>query len=124
MKHPTARVGTIKFVEQLYRILNREYFNNSLALEIKFKWVATDSLRNKNAGLSLARTTKLKGSSGALVCLVRILRKKQFQRMLGWILVHEMAHIRLGGGECREWNGKFDKLMFSLAKKGVFQRFW
>lgn len=40
-------------------------------------------------------------------------------------MLHEMAHLKLGVDiDCREWDGKFDKEMFRLAKAGAFRYFW
>ncbi|PWT76410.1 MAG: hypothetical protein C5B59_06710 [Bacteroidetes bacterium] len=121
LTHPKARWGSLKYLRQLYRILNREYFESKLPT-IPIEWADLP-------GTIIARVRWRRIGNTEYKPYVMQFRKELkprfLQRQVGMSMVHEMAHMVLGPeSDCLDWGGPFDRLMFKLTKKGAFQRFW
>lgn len=123
-----TRWGTNKALVELFRILNKEFFDNKLP-HVRVEW-ETNKIPIK--GNILARV-RWKGSNCGdtadykpyLLQIHRRLKPRWMQKQVGMSMLHEMAHLKLGVSvDCEEWDGDFDKEMFRLAAVGAFQYFW
>lgn len=127
MRH---RAGSVAWLRELYRDLNKEFYRNKLPKRLPITWfdlpgqiiarvrwaayIVVDSKDRKK--------TKYKPR---VMHFDRKLKGRHLQRQVGMSMLHEMAHLKLGTEvECREWDGKFDREMLRLAKAGAFNRFW
>jgi hypothetical protein len=127
------RAGSVAWLREIYRNLNKEYFRNKLPKRFKIEWTtlngtivacvrwkayATIYRKGKKTNVS----TKYKPT---VMQFDRKLKGRFLQKQVGMSMLHEMAHLKLGAMvDCKDWDGPFDKEMFRLAKAGAFQRFW
>jgi len=118
-----AKVGTNKWLRRLYRFLNKEFFKNKLP-RIPVEW---GILPGNRLARVLWTKPKTKGEKPKpyLLQIRKELKPKYLQKQVGFCILHEMGHIKLGYFvDCEDWGGEFDKLMFDLAKRGAFRYFW
>ena len=117
-----ARAGSNRWLRTLYAELNKEFFGNNLPKRLCIEWARPPYPR-------IARVLWERKSDGTYIPLKlqvhEIMKPSILQKKVGFSMLHEMVHIKLGPAvECEEWDGKFDKEMFSLAKRGAFRLFW
>lgn len=120
MEH-THRAGSVNWLRETYRELNKEFYNNELPRSFPIQWADLPG--------SIIARVKWKIKIDVYVPYVmqfdRKLKGRHLQKQVGMSMLHEMAHLRCGADvDCREWDGKFDKEMFRLARAGAFRYFW
>lgn len=137
-----SRWGTNKRLLELYKELNKEFFENKLPHHIRVEW---DTDKMPISGTTIARCLWrvpkggkpgpmvrmfCGGSTAAqhkayLLQISRKLKPRFLQKQVGMSMLHEMVHLKLGVDICCEdWGGEFDKEMYRLAKAWAFQPFW
>ena len=116
------RAGSTAWLRMHYAELNKEFFKNKLPRNFPIEWA-------KLPGSIIARvrwTSKPRGTyKPRIMQFDRCLKGRCLQKQVGMSMLHEMAHLKLGVDvDCKEWDEKFDKEMFRLAKAGAFRYFW
>ena len=117
----TPRAGSKSWLRFRYRELNKEFFRNKLPRRIPIEWaVLPDTI------IARVQWRKRRGEYQPLrMQFDRRLKGRYLQKQVGMSMLHEMAHLKLGVDvACEEWDGKFDKEMFRLARAGAFRYFW
>jgi hypothetical protein len=123
------RAGSVKMLIELYCDLNKEFFNNDLPHRLPIEWADLPGtiiarVRWKNR-TDIRRGIVRSGFNPFVMQISRHLKPVYLQKQLGMSMLHEMVHLKLGiDVACEEWDGAFDKEMFSLAKRGAFRLFW
>ena len=116
------RAGSVAWLREMYRWLNKEFFKNRLPQRFPIAWADLPGTIIARVKWSRIRPNDFKPR---VMQFDRRLKGQHLQKQVGMSMLHEMAHLKLGVDiDCREWDGKFDKEMFRLAKAGAFRYFW
>jgi len=120
------RAGSIAWLRELYRELNKEYYRNKLPKRLPITWFdLPGNIIARVRWTAYVIDRKTTAYKPKVMHFDRRLKGRHLQRQVGMSMLHEMAHLKLGTEvECREWDGEFDKEMLRLAKAGAFNRFW
>jgi hypothetical protein len=123
------RWGTNKRLLELYKELNKGFFENKLSHHIRVEW-DTDKMPISSTTIARCLWHVPKGSKPSqhkayLLQISRKLKPRFLQKQVGMSMLHEMVHLKLGVDiYCEDWGGEFDKEMYRLAKAWAFQPFW
>lgn len=117
-----ARAGSVAWLRETYRGLNKEFFENKLPRRFPIEWATLPSTI-----IARVRWTRIRPQNFKPIVMQfdRRLKGGHLQKQVGMSMLHEMVHLKLGVEvDCKEWDGPFDKEMFRLAKAGGFRYFW
>lgn len=109
---------TIKQLQQTYRRFNKKWFDNRLPAEIAMSF--EDMTTTPNAGLCTTYQ-----EPGLIIHTIHLDKYFQnYDRLLEFFLIHEMAHIAAYPNEKTPHDQAFQDQMQILAARGALRNLW
>lgn len=114
---------TLSHLREDYETCNRLYFGNKLP-KLPIKWGDLPGTVVGRTRYQRPHGTRRRWTPVEIV-IDRVIRRPYLASTTQSILLHEMAHVKLGVGiDCEVKGGAFDKEMLRLAMMGAFQGLW